>query len=128
MTLFTDKKALNRKGHVLFSLGLAGFSLYFLKDFITVSFPVIILHLPLYLLGTIAPDFFEPGGKGRIGHQNWIHKSFWSIAGITAIALYFAFNSAKLYFLDIPFNYPSLISAFSIGFETHLGIDRLARI
>ncbi len=123
------KKALNRKGHILFSLVFAVIILYILKDFITLSFPIIILHLPIYVLGAITPDFFEPGGKFLINHQKWIHKSFWGVLFLVIpLSLYFAFNSSKLFFIGVPFNYGSLLTAFFLGFETHTGIDKLARV
>ncbi len=125
MILPKCKRGLNRRGHLLFSLGLASFLIYFLSHYIEIPYSFLIFHVPFFLFGAILPDLIER--PTDIWHRGLIHKGFWLLLiPLTMLILYsFWPASSKFSFLNISFNYYSIRIFILAGWLTHLLGDSL---
>jgi len=120
--LLNDKKALSMHGHKIFAVLLALIVIYILKNYISISFTFILLHAPVYIIGSVFPDILHRTGQSRIAHRFGIlHRkfSYYVLGGLSPLIIYYAIISQKYYFWQIPFNQYTLIQSFIFGILTH---------
>ncbi|MGY4884194.1 MAG: zinc dependent phospholipase C family protein [Nanobdellota archaeon] len=124
--LIKDKRGLNRRGHILFALGLAGFIIYFLSHYIQIPYLALALHFPFFILGAIMPDIFESSYHNP-SHRGFLHRGYWllTLPLILAILFYFRDNYKVFYFLEESLSWFSIITAFCLGWMSHLLGDSL---
>ena len=128
--IIKGKQALNRRGHLIFSLALAILSLYFLNQRIEISedlIMIIIFHTPIYFFFSLFPDIVSHGGRGLVSHRfNHIIHSYRVLIFLiimSPILLYLTIIS-PLVFEGIANHYSLLFTA-SIGVISHLIGDSL---
>ena len=115
-----DKKALNFRGHVVYSLTLLLFGIFLYSEFIG-EFPLwsLIKYLPFYLMGAVFVDKIEIPNSPF--HRAKLHskKFFWiTLLLIIPMTILFGyFKSANWYFL----------TSFFVGHLSHLAGDWLTR-
>ena len=120
--MLSDKKALSRSGHKWFAIMLGFFVIYILKDYLPISYPFILLHVPFYLGGAVFPDVIHRTGRGRIIHRSGIFHlrlTYQILAFASPVIIYYAVISPKVYFMSVPFNQFTLIQAIILGILTH---------
>ena len=123
-----NKKGLNRRGHLTFSLGIFIVFMYFLKQQNVLSkelLTILIFHLPIFLLFSLFADWVESGGHGLISHRQILHSKrvlFLSIVSLPFL-LYFSITYEKILFNLA--NYYSIALAGVGGHLSHMFGDSL---
>jgi|SRR3989344_2246957 len=125
MILPKNKKALNRRGHILFGILLASFLIYFLSHYIKIPYLFLLFHAPFFIFGSILPDLIEK--PTTAWHRGIFHKGFLLIIiPLIMMALYYFWSSSiKFNILGINFNYYSIGIFLLFGWLTHLLGDSL---
>ena len=120
-----DKKALNRRGHILWALLLIILSFYFLRDYLNMSILFVMLHLPIFLFGAIMPDLIERPTNS--GHRGILHKGIWLwiIPLVSGILFYSWTNYPRFHILSETLSLLSICLFFGGGWWSHLTGDAL---
>lgn len=119
---------MNRRGHIIFAIGILIFAIYIVKPYISVSYPFLLLHLPLFLVGTVTPDVLEKPSFGNVWHRSFFHSKVMLmllIFFLIPISVYLSIYNLKSFIFNINYNYWSFISSFLFGWCSHLMGDSL---
>lgn len=127
-----DKRGLNRRGHILFSLGLAIISIFILKVYIIkemiISVSFLIFHVPFFLIGSLLPDWIEKGGKSLISHRKFFHsgRMLWILLIVLLpVTLWLAIRIPIKTIFIFTYNNYTLAAAICFGILSHLMGDAL---
>src|SRR3989344_5102365 len=119
---------MNRRGHLIFALGLGAIVFYLLKDFNIISIPIniVLFHLPFYLFGAILVDRIErPTSRWHRGLLHSRRMLLISLFILTPYLIYKTMHYPQDLFLGVNYNYFSLGLAGLLGNLTHLIGDSL---
>lgn len=120
-----NKLGLNRRGHLIFSLGLVLFSVYFFNHYFKINYLFLLFHAPFFFFGVVFPDLIEM--PTNAWHRGLLHKGFLLVLiPLSVLILYYFWStSIKFNFMGINFNYYSIGIAILLGWLTHLYGDAL---
>jgi membrane-bound metal-dependent hydrolase YbcI (DUF457 family) len=112
MNILKDRRGLNFRGHVIFSISLALFMIFILEKYTKVDLASLLIYIPFFLLGAVAVDkFIEKPTFSK--HRSFFHSArlFWIVLVILIpLTFYKGLESSKWFFA----------TAFLLGHESHI--------